>query len=191
MLVPQEAMWMYHKETGIEHLFITKENNNLYADGLAVGVHSNISYRVKYMIRFSKDWKVQQVHLNVSGRINNTIDKFVSEDGKWTAFFQEEETALSGCFAVEISTSPVTRSLVLRQLSLLRGETSEIRIASFDVLNLQFKPITYRYRLLQFKDGERLYQCENLSTGKREELHLDEENLLQSSPHILSRVWVA
>lgn len=189
LLKPQEAMWSYLKEPGMEHLLLLEDSNLLWANGFILGLHSNILYRIKYIFRFDTEWKVREVRLESSGRINKNIDKFITEEGQWTSFFEDEDSTIAGRFAADISTSPVTRSLMLRQLSLSPGQSRDIEAASLDVLDLTLKPVSFRYTCLQLQEIGSLYRCENLSTGEKEELQLDPQGLLQDSTGILKRIW--
>jgi hypothetical protein len=185
----QEALWTNLKTPGMEHLYLVEVNGCLWADGLILSLGKESPHRVRYFIRFDERLRVRNIRVDVAGYQSWSVEKIVNDDWQWMPYFQEPEQELSGCRAFDISFSLTTKSLALRQLSLIPGEMDEFQIAYLDETDFRIKSVQCRITCMEKSEEQSLYRYENLFDGSVHQLQLDRNGLLVNSSEVLERVW--
>lgn len=185
----QEALWTNLKTPGLEHLYLVEVNGCLWADGLILSLGKESPHRVRYFIRFDEHFRVRNIRVDMAGFQSRSVEKIVNEDWQWMPYFQEPEQELSGCRAFDISFSLTTKSLALRQLSLVPREMDEFQIAYLDETDFRIKSAECRITCLEKSEEQSLYRYENLFDGSTHQLRLDRNGLLVNSSGVLERIW--
>lgn len=138
---------------------------------------------VEYVLRISPLWDVRQLLLF---RDLDDPDLWLATDGhaRWGEMNGAHRTELDGVRYLDVSCTPFTNSLPIRQLPLQVSEAAEIPVARVDVDTLAVMRETHRYTRL----ADRRWRYENLATGTEVELLVDEYGLVNDYPGHFRRV---
>lgn len=186
---PQEALWMYLTEPGMEHLFLAQQDQWIWADGSLLTLQDHIVIRLGYMLRLDQSGRIRQLRLDMRGAHQMLLEKWITDAGEWQEHLIEPMPELAGCLVFDIPQSFVTKSLALRQITLKESESSDFLVASFDPMTRKFEAEKCRYTCLQKRDEGNLYSYENLSRKVSFKFQTDAEGLLKDSSEVLRRIF--
>lgn len=133
--------------------------------------------RVEYVLRVSAQWQVRQFLLF---RDLDEPDLWLATDGAghWGEMNGAHRTELDGCYDLDLACTPFTNTLPIRRLPLRDGDTAELPVVFVDPDTLEVRPARQRYTRL----GDRRWRYENLGTGYRVDLEVDEHGLVLDYP---------
>jgi uncharacterized protein len=182
-----QVIWEQTVEKGLEHL-ILKQDKNIEADSLALGMIEGAAYRIKFQIICDLDWGVKRV--KVEDLLNhNELGFLKKSEGVWTDERGHLMDALNDCTDVDIMITPFTNTLPIRRLKLALHESKEISVVYFSVPDLTVSKLDQRYTfLLQGKDHQ-VYKYESLTSGFTSEIKVDAGGLVLDYPGIFKMVW--
>lgn len=186
----QEALWTHLTAPGLEHLLLVEVGEWFWADGALLLLNDQQVIRLSYQLRMDQSGRIRQLRLDLRGEQQRLVEKWVNEDGEWLEQLSEPEAELTGCLAFDIPQSLVTKSLGLRQLTLNKGESSDLLVASFDPTTLQFKAEECRYTCLDERTEASLFKYENLGRRLNFNLQMDATGMVREVPQLLQRVLI-
>ena len=99
-------------------------------------------------------------------------------EGNWTTSDGQAMAYLEGCGYVDISETPYTNTLPIRELGLAPGESADVSVAYFDGYELQPWPEPQRYTSLE-DDGGGMYRFVSLDGGFTADLRVDYPRLFK------------
>jgi hypothetical protein len=182
-----QVLWEQLVGKGMEHL-ILRQDKNIEADSLALGMIEGAAYRIKYQIICDIDWKVKRVR--IEDLLNHKVLVLIHrEDGVWTDEQDHAVEALSGCTDVDIMVTPFTNTLSIRRLNLALGQSKEIAVVYFRMPDLSVSRLEQRYTFLSQENDHRVYKYESLESGFTSDLKVDAEGLVLDYPGIFRLVW--
>jgi hypothetical protein len=101
----RSIMWAQASETGLEHLHISRQKDEIIADGMVLLKEQNVPLRVHYTVRCDTDWHTRQVSLHVVG-LAGARQRLIS-DGKGHWFRAGGSlAAIEGSLDVDINVTP-------------------------------------------------------------------------------------
>ncbi len=179
-----EVLWRQLIGIGAEHLILDVEDE-VRADGMAVGEIQSTAYRIHYELVCDTKWSFRQLTLRelVSGR---GIDIMRLRDGRWLDEADREIHALGGCTDVDIMITPFTNTLPIRRLTWELAQSRDIAVAYISVPELTVSRMDQRYTCLGHGENGSAYRYENLRSGFTAELKVDRDGLVVDYPNIFT-----
>lgn len=151
-----------------------------------VGRYEGKIYRVEYRIKTNPDWETQFVE--ITSRHSNDEHKFRlhnASHGKWVAegkIIRE----FDDCTDVDIAVTPFTNTLPINRLKLKIGETKQIRVIYFDLLEQEIRAVQQQYtRLAELK-----YHYENIPNDFEADITVDENGFVVDYPTLFTRTEI-
>ena len=134
-------------------------------------------------------WKVSALNVHLLGELQSEgrwLDLRVSQSGHWRTQQGETLSLLEGCRHVDLSITPFTNTLPIRQLGLQVGELAEIEVVYVALPEMQLSCANQRYTRL----AENVYRYEDQSFpgGFTADLPVDDDGLVLDYPGLFKRV---
>lgn len=197
--LPQSLFWERRGSTGVEHVLVDA-HNGLYARGTALAVNP-IAYTCRYELRTDAEWHtahldvtaegagwVRSIRLELAaGRWRATtaeqgnLDAVLSAAGHANAGLPgiEDPDRLYGAFDVDLAASPLTNTLPIRRLGLLKAETGvSHRISAAWVLLPSLEVVQADQIYTSLGDNRVRYASETFSA----DLTVDDEGFVVDYP---------
>jgi hypothetical protein len=95
---------------------------------------------------------------------------------------------LSGCLDLDLTVSPFTNTLAIRQLNLAPKEAKEMTAVYVKIPQMEVISARQRYQRLDPADPPRRFLYSGLDTGFIEEITVDEHALVESYPRFAERI---
>jgi hypothetical protein len=179
-----EVLWRQLIGIGAEHMVLDVDDE-VRADGLAVGEIRSTAYRVHYELVCDTKWNFRQLTIRdlVSGRGFHVMRL---HDGRWLDETDHEIAGLTGCTDVDIMITPFTNTLPIRRLTWELAQSREIAVAYIGVPDLSISRMDQRYTCLAQHENGGAFRYENLRSGFTAELKVDRDGLVVDYPNIFS-----
>jgi uncharacterized protein len=189
----RNIMWALVEEPGMEHLRLTRDDGQIVADGVIVGVTENQPFRVHYKIRCDAEWRVREADIRLLDGAGQNIKLNADGEGHWTDGSGNPVLSLNGCLEVDISATPFTNTLAIRRTRLQPGESADLVAAFIAVPEMAVTPSRQRYTCLELRSDGGLYKYEDegLFQGFTADLSVDADGLVVKYPELFKRVWAA
>jgi hypothetical protein len=179
----KNLLWTGIEYYSFENCLIKEQSAGFTIDSTIVGRYEEKLYRVEYKIITNTLWET--LSMTVICRYNNkNLHHSFHRDASsnWWANGQPVEQ-FHGCIDVDIRVTPFTNTLPIRRLKLNRGESRELRVIYFDLLNDTVSPVSQRYT----KVSDTVYHYENIPNDFEADIHVDEFGLVVSYPSLFER----
>jgi uncharacterized protein len=187
--VRRKIIWSSLTDTGLEHLYLLCDKNEVFADGIVLGVKEDIPYRIRYQVRCDSNWRVRKVVVKSLDENEQTIDLTSDAAGNWANESGKLISAFAGCLDVDISVTPFTNTLPIRRLNLRRGESSELKVVYVAVPEMQSSVEPQRYTFVERNEAESKYKFESLDGDFTAIISVDKDGLVEDYPNLFKRVW--
>ncbi len=181
-----EVFWEQLLGRGLEHLVLTA-GESVEADGVAVGMLKEHTYRIHYHVVCDANWNAIQFSVeSLSGERRISMrrrgDDWLDEQGRIQA-------ALSGCTDVDIMVTPFTNTLPIRRLGLRPGRATQISVAYVRVPELNVSRADQVYTCLQTQGESSVVKYQQPSSGFEADLKVDADGLVTDYPGIFRMIW--
>lgn len=187
----RKMIWSNQATTGLEHFYLRRRNDEITADGIVIGVEENVAFRIRYKISCDPGWHVRNVVVQSLDENEQTI-RFVSDGlGNWTNESGNPVAELEGCLDVDITATPFTNTLPIRRLSLISGESAEIKVVYFTIPEMQVSVEPQRYTCLETSNTGGKYKFESLDGGFTAVITVDADGFVEDYPNLFKRVWLS
>lgn len=190
-MTQRDILWTPADGRGMEHLRLTSAADSIIADGLVIGRADDALFRARYTIHCAPDWGVREVLVSMLDGAASSLHLLTDGVGHW----RDDATGdslpqLDGCLYVDISATPFTNTLPIRQLDLKRGEQAEIAVVYIALPAVSATQARQRYTCIEpFSSAGGVYRYESLTTGFTRELPVDNEGIPRDYPGVWRRVW--
>jgi hypothetical protein len=185
----RKVIWKNQADTGLEHFYLQRDDEEIIADGVVIGVEEGAAFRIRYQVRCDLNWRVRKVVVQSLEEDEQTL-RYVSDSlGHWTNGSGSPSPELEGCFDVDITATPFTNTLPIRRLGLRPGQSVEIRVVYFLIPQMQVRMDPQRYTCLEAGNDGGTYKFESLTDGFTAEITVDEDGLVEDYPGLFKRVW--
>jgi len=179
----RHLFWTPWTDPGLEHLRLDLRADGLAADGFMLRqVRDGEPFRVRYRLRCDRAGRVRQVRLSVWQRRRQALELRANGEGRWTTGDGAPLPALDGCLDIDLSATPFTNTLPIRRLGLRPGGTADLAMVYVVLPSLRIEPVRQRYACLRASDDGALYLYENLGSGFRAELAVDDDGVVRDYP---------
>lgn len=185
----RKSIWSNLTNTGLEHFYLWRGDDEITADGIVLGVEEDVEFRVHYKIICDIKWQVREVAVRLLDRNERAVSLASDGFGNWRNEFGEPVSELQGCFDVDITATPFTNTLPIRRLNLRPGESSEIKVVYFTIPEMRVTVEAQRYTCLEAGSAGGKYKFESLADGFTAVLTVDADGLVEDYPNLFKRVW--
>ena len=188
----RNVMWASWIGPGLEHLHVQQIDEDIFADGLILGLNGQEPFRVRYEIYCDNQWRLRTVNLSLLSGSFQTLNFATDGGGSWTDEAGNAIPSLSGCLDVDISVTPFTNTLPIRRLALKPGMEATLNMVYIEVPLVQVTARVQRYTCLEITPGGGRYRYESLENGISvftAELPVDSDGLVVDYPGLFKRVW--
>ncbi len=187
----RKRIWSNQADTGLEHFYLQRGDDEITADGIVIGVEENVAFRIRYKISCDLRWHVRKVVVKSLDENEQAIS-FVSDGfGNWTNESGTPMSELQGCFDVDITATPFTNTLPIRRLNLISGEFAEIKVVYFTIPEMRVSVEPQRYTCLETNSAGGKYKFESLNDGFTAVITVDADGLVEDYPQLFKRVWMS
>ncbi len=184
-----DVMWKRLNESGLEHLFLLKDDECITANSVILTMREDKPIRILYNIYCNLDWKVRKFDVQIFDGKHRNIVLQSDGSGNWTTDTGKLVKSLEGCIDIDISATPFTNTIPVRRLSLKSGESREIKVVYIDIYNFNLRPVNQRYTCVESNLNGCKYRYENLNSGFTAEFYVDKDGLVIDYPNLFKRVY--
>ena len=204
-LLPESLLWERRDTTGVEHALVDARSG-LYARGTAIAVDP-VAYTCRYELRTEPGWTSAHLDVTAEGagwvrsvRLELAADRWrviTAEQGDLDAVLSaaghagaglpgiEDPDLLYGAFDVDLGGSPLTNTLPIRRLGLLKAERGvSHRISAAWVLLPSLEVVQADQIYTPLGDNRIRYASETFSA----DLTVDDEGFVLDYPGLARRV---
>jgi uncharacterized protein len=185
-MVKTEVIWNQLADGGTEHL-ILRQDAQIEAEGLVVGMLNDSAYRIQYQIVCDANWNVKKV--NASNLLTHKGFALIKNGDDWLDEQNRPIESLSGCTDVDIMVTPFTNTLPIKRLNLAKGESKEIAVVYVSAPELNLSKLKQRYTYLSRNTDSEKYRYENIDSGFTSDLKIDVNGLVLDYPGIFKLMW--
>jgi hypothetical protein len=186
----RKLLWSNQADTGLEHFYLRRGDEELIADGVVIGVEENVAFRIRYTIHCDLQWQVRNVTVGSLGENKQMIRLESDGLGNWVNEWRHSVPELKGCFDVDITATPFTNTLPIRRLRLAPGQSAEIKVVYFTIPEMQIRVEPQRYTCLETSSAGGRFRFESLSDGFTAVITVDADGLVEDYPGLFKRVWM-
>ena len=183
-----ELIWQHLDQPGWEHVRVQDDHPGWTVfDSIFVRHHNGQVLRGGYTLVTDKKWRTLEVRLMVETQPGSMegIHLLTEGDGRWMDANENPMQELDGCIDVDIQWSPLTNTLPVNRLPLVKGEEHTINVAYISLPELVVKPVVQR----DFRsDGETVRYASQARDFERE-LTVDADGYVTSYPDLFARTW--
>ena len=187
----RKIIWSNQTDTGLEHFYLRRGEEEITADGIVIGVEEDVAFRIRYQVNCDLRWHVRKVLVKSLDENEQTIRLVSDGFGNWTNEAGYLMSELEGCLDVDITATPFTNTLPIRRLSLSSGESAEIKVVYFTIPEMQVSVDPQRYTCLAVGSAGGKYKFESLDSGFTAVITVDADGLVEDYPELFKRVWIS
>ncbi len=184
----RKIIWSNLTYIGLEHLNLTCGKNEVFADGIVLGVKENVAYRIRYQVRCDANWRVRKVVVKSLDENEQTIDLTSDCSGNWTNEFGAAISEFEGCLDIDISVTPFTNTLPIQRLNLNHGESAELKVLYVAVPEMQLSVERQRYSYIESNGAGSKYNFESLDGEFTAIISVDMDGLVKDYPNLFKLV---
>jgi uncharacterized protein len=177
------SRWRDWAGTGIEHLVLTEDSDEVVAESALLGTTDIGSvYAMRYRIRCDPSWHVRELGISLVGDARRF--ELVSDGaGAWRNDAGVPIPELTGALDVDLPVTPFTNTLPIRRLGLAVGTSAEITVAYVGFPDLAVTTEPQRYTRV----AEHCYRFESLDGDFVRDIEVDEHGLVVTYPGLFRR----
>jgi uncharacterized protein len=183
-LAAATARWRPVSGSGLEHLDLRRQGDNVIAEGVIVGGRDAPPYGVHYRILCDTGWRTRLLDIHTTTGVSLRLAS--DGGGHWSEDDGSKLPHLDGCIDVDLAGSPFTNTLPIRRLELRpEDDLSELRMVYIPFATFAPTVDEQRYRCL--KEGA-LYRYEAADRSFTADLPVDGDGLVIDYPTLFIRV---
>jgi len=186
----RELIWTSLTDIGLEHLRLSKNDNEIHADGSILGVHNDAAFRVRYQIKCDENWRARSVVIESNNAEQKTINLTSDGLGNWFNESRQTISEFENCLDVDISATPFTNTLPICRLSLRPDESAEIKVIYFAIPEMETNVEYQQYTCLELSGAGSRYKFESLDGGFTAIISTDKDGLVKDYPGLFRRAWI-
>jgi len=169
-----------------EYCSITARSGTTTVDSTIIGSYQQNIYKINYKLIINNNWQLTSVEIN--SIINNKESNYQLRSdgaGNWTSH-NIETAKFKGCIDIDISLSPFTNTLPINRLNMPTGQSTQIKVLYFNLLEHELKPLHQQYTRLSPTE----YKYENIPNDFEAVIEVDEQGLVINYPQLFIRTAI-
>jgi hypothetical protein len=169
-------------DVGLEHLLLAER----VADSVVLASDEEHGpFRLAYRLTWDESWQLRDAELVVATeRSTRSLSLQTDGRGHWRHGDGRAIDELDGCMDIDIWPTPFTNSFPIRREPMAVGERREFHMVWISAPDLTVHSQPQAYTRLD----DRIYLFENLDSGFRAELPVDEDCIVLDYPDLFRRV---
>lgn len=176
-------LWTGREYNSMENCLIESLSNGANITSTVVGTYEGKIYKVEYHIKTNERREAVVLEINCLYSNQVQIIKFAGDGkGNWRHNGKKAEQ-FNGCIDVDIPLTPFTNTLPIWRLNLQKGETQEVQVIYFDLLEQVIKPVRQKYTCLSHTE----YHYENIPNDFEADIRVDELGFVVDYPMLFER----
>lgn len=178
----KNIVWNGVAYNSIENCIVDFNSAGAAIRSVITGSYDKTPYVVRYAIHTNDKWHTIMVEVETQAFDKIQKHAYITDgNGHWFAN-RQQLPAFDHCTAIDISLSPFTNTLAIRQLNLAVGAHARIRVLYFDILEQQIRPVEQSYTRLAANS----YKFETVPNDFEATITVDESGLVQNYPGLFS-----
>jgi hypothetical protein len=176
-------LWRGREYYSLENCLVDGTPDAFTIKSTIIGYYQEKIYRLEYSIQTNKAWRTLAVEIN-SWHDNQTQRIHFKGDGEgnWTDDGKTIE-AFTGCIDVDIPLTPFTNTLPINRLKLSKGQTQEIKVIYFDILEKKISAVRQKYTCI----SPTSYYYENVPNDFEATIEVDKSGFVVDYPDLFVR----
>lgn len=179
-------VWAGLEYNSLENCVVDTNKQGTEIKSTIVGTYQHTIYKVEYRLKTNKNWEI--IFVDIKAQLKNKAKHFIfaaDSKGNWTMSGKPAKR-FKGCIDVDITLTPFTNSLPINRLKLNTGESHQIKVLYFDLLELKVKSVNQKY----IKCSKTKYKFENVPNDFEAVLKIDKIGLVDQYPGLFKRVAI-
>ena len=176
-------IWKGITYNSLEYFNLTRQEGAFNVKSKIIGAYEDKMYAVEYNLLIDSEWKVQ--YFEIAYEVNNINAKIIGEKttNEWKI-----NGLINPCYTgfdfIDISLTPFTNTLPIRNLILDTGQDQELDVIYINILDNCIKPVKQKYR----KNANKTYRYENVPNDFVADISVDEFGLAIFFPLLFERL---
>ena len=177
------VIWKGIYYNSLEYFQLSEMEDTFLAKSKIIGAYEDKSYLVEYILKIDKKWEV--LSFKIEFEINNVRKKLsgLKKNNDWT-INGNANPPFSGFTFIDISLTPFTNTLPIRNLRLNQGQEKEIEVIYIDILGNDIRPARQKYR----RNTDVNFRYENIPNDFEADIDVDEDGLVVYYPSLFERI---
>lgn len=173
---------------GLEHLTLQPVESGYRVDSI-LSVEVDLGgVTCEYHFDLDHDWRTRTFTLSQNQAGEDRALRIERVNGDHWNVDGLERPDLSGCLDLDLTVSPFTNTLAIRQLKLAPNEAKEMNAVYVKIPQLEVVSARQRYQRLDPAEPPRRFLYSGLDTGFIQEITVDENALVESYPRFAERI---
>jgi uncharacterized protein len=178
-------IWKGINYDSLEYFKLTKhdDSDTYIADSKIIGCYEGKTYFIDYRLTINADWGIQsfQIESEVNSVKKTTIGEKKGNHWELNGVIETDFTDLK---FIDISLTPFTNTLPIRNLKLEIGQHREIDVIYINILENNIKIGKQKYT----KKGESIFKYENVPNDFEADIEVDELELVSFYPYLFEKL---
>ncbi|MCC8410333.1 putative glycolipid-binding domain-containing protein [Mucilaginibacter sp. UR6-1] len=170
--------------SSVEHCLVTATTADIAVSSTIGGMVNDLPFEVNYSLLLDSGWNAKEVYIECVTDNMPLSWHFVKMPVGWLGG-NSPEPVHCDCVDVDITMTPFTNSLPINRLKLQPGQTTQIEVLYFDVLERNFTAEKQVYTCID----ERTYKFENADGSFSAELVIDADGIVTNYPGLFERLY--
>jgi len=177
------VIWKGIYYNSLEYFQLSENEDAFIANSKIIGAYEDKSYLIEYILKIDKEWRVQSFEIEFE--INSVKKKLfgLKKNNDWT-INGNSASSFSGFAFIDISLTPFTNTLPIRNLHLNHGQEKKVNVIYIDILETDIKPARQKYR----RSTDVNFRYENIPNDFEADIDVDEDGLVVFYPSLFERV---
>lgn len=177
------VIWKGIEYNSLEYFNITKRGDAFVVNSKIIGTHEDKMYSVDYGVRIDARWLVR--HFTVAYELNGRPTTITGERNADTWKINgREQPEYNGFNFIDITLTPFTNTLPIRNLRLEIGEEREIDVIYMEILENTVRPVRQKYP----RNSENGYRYQNVPNDFEADIRVDTLGLVTLYPTLFDRI---
>ena len=176
-------LWTGREYHSLENCLINESKSGTEISSTIIGHYEDKIYKVEYHIITNNHWETTFFKI-VSQHSNQQLTISYESDGKgnWTNA-GNPLGLFNSCIDIDIRLTPFTNTLPIRRLQLQPGDTREIQVLYFDLLEGQMMPVRQQYTCVSATE----YHYQNIPNDFEATIQVDKSGFMVDYPTLFVR----
>jgi hypothetical protein len=175
-------------ENGLEHLSIRIGPQKVLAAGTIIGA-SGGGFSCNYAFELDGDWRTRGFTIEVLQKLGHRSLTLRRNGARWSVD-DRERPEFDRCFDLDLSSSPFTNTIAIRQLRLQPRAQRDFRSLFVELPDLTLAPSVQQYERLDEDEPPRRYRYRDLGrrSGFTSDIDVDADGLAVRYAGLFERV---
>ena len=175
-------IWKGIVNDSLEYLNLIRQGDTFTVESKTIGASKDKIFSVDYYLKINADWTIET--FDVTYEVNRTKERIFGKRNAdvWVINGLKDSNFAHVKF-IDISITPFTNSLPIKNLHLGIGQQQQIGVIYIDILASEIKAVQQKYTRLE----ERVYKYENIPNDFEANISIDGFGLVEFYPLLFEK----